>query len=415
MTPPETAPSSRRLPNPAPVCLLIASRVARSVGQGALAANFILELKRLQWSAPSIGAVLSGGILFSIAATLLFGPASDRYGRKPFLAGYELLQCLCAFAGFLTEAGTPSALVLSILAIAGGFGQATGGGAGAFSPVEQSWLSRFLPDRLRAHYFSLNTAIGFFGMALGTLSGLYPHFFPTLSSPEAHARAVFLTVMVGALLSLFLLLLVPDSREKFPTAPLEETLKKEWSLLRTLIGINALNGFSLGLYAPLMAYWFSLRFGKGPGSIGLAMGGGYLLAGLFSLALAPLTRRIGGVRTVIVGRGAGLVFTLLIPLMPTFFLAVFFHLLRVASNQGTIGARQALSVGLVGEARRGLAASLHNVSMQIPQSIGPAMGAALLSHGLLGAPFYIGALIQGGYLYFYYRAFEGFDRDQKKE
>ena len=407
--------SSRRLESPGPVYLLVGARVARSVGQGALAANFVLELKRLHWSAPAIGAVLSGGILFSIAATLLFGPASDKYGRKPFLLGYELLQFLCALGGFLTEAGTPSALVLSLLAIVGGFGQATGGGAGAFSPVEQSWLSRFLPDSLRGHYFSLNTATGFFGMALGTLSGLYPHLFPFLNSPDAHARAVFLTVMGGALLSLLLLLFVPDPWDIATAAPLEETLKKEWSLLRTLVGVNALNGFSLGLYAPLMAYWFSLRFGKGPGAIGLAMGGGYLLAGLFSLASAPLTRRIGTVRTVIVGRGAGLIFTLLIPLMPTFLLAVLVHLLRVASNQGTIGARQALSVGLVGEARRGLAASLHNVSMQIPQSVGPAVGAAFLSHGLLGTPFYLGALLQGGYLYLYYRAFEGFDTHKSQE
>lgn len=410
-----TEPSSRKLANPKPVFLLIGARVARSVGQGALAANFILELKRLHWSAPAIGAVLSGGILFSIAATLVFGPASDKYGRKTFLVGYELLQLFCALAGFLTETGTPSSLVLSFIAIAGGFGQATGGGAGAFSPVEQSWLSRLLPDALRGHYFSLNTATGFFGMALGTLSGLYPTFLPFLGKPEDLARAVFLTVMAGALLSLILLLFVPDPHEVTDTPHLEETLKKEWSLLRTLIGVNALNGFSLGLYAPLMAYWFSLRFGKGPGGIGLAMGGGYLLAGLFSLASAPLTRRIGTVRTVILGRGAGLIFTLLIPLMPTFLLAVLVHLLRVASNQGTIGPRQALSVGLVGEARRGLAASLHNVSMQIPQSVGPAVGASLLAHGLLGTPFYLGALLQGGYLYFYYRAFEGFDRVKQKE
>jgi len=246
-------------------------------------------------------------------------------------------------------------------------------------------------------------------MALGALSGLYPHFFPSLGNPDLLARGVFLTVMSGALLALLLLLFVPDTTSS-PTVVLEETRKSEWALLRTLIGVNSLNGLSLGLYAPLMAYWFSLRFGRGPGSIGLAMAGGYLLAGIFSLASAPLSRRLGTVRTVIAGRGAGLVFTLLIPLMPTFALAVLAHLLRVASNQGTIGARQALSVSLVGEGRRGLAASLHNVSMQIPQSIGPTIGAALLSHGMTGMPFFLGALLQGGYLFFYYRAFEGFDR-----
>ncbi len=91
--------------------------------------------------------------------------------------------------------------------------------------------------------------------------------------------------------------------------------------------------------------------------------------------------------------------------MPTFGWAVFAHILRVALNQSTIGARQAVSIGLVGEDRRGLAASLHNVSMQIPQSVGPVAGAALIAHGFLGLPFILGAVLQGAYLGLYYKAF----------
>lgn len=386
------------------VAFLIASRTARSIGQGALSANFVLELKHLGWSAPSIGMILTGGIVFSIFATLAIGPASDRLGRKKFLAGYELLQLFCALLGFLGERGTPSDLILGFIAIVGGFGQSTGGGAGAFSPVEQSWLARLLPQARRGPVFSLNTASGFIGMALGALSGLYPLLFPGTDGLRRLATAVFLIVAAGAVIALLLILMVPDSLDR-PETLSKETLREEWSLLKTLIGINALNGFSLGLYAPLMAYWFSVRFQKGPESIGLAMSGGYLLAAIFSLFAGRMTSRWGTVRTVIAGRGLGLVFTLMIPLMPTFGLAVGAHILRVALNQSTIGARQALSIGLVGEGRRGLAASLHNVSMQIPQSIGPVAGAALLAHGWLGLPFFLGALLQGGYLTLYYRAF----------
>jgi MFS family permease len=386
------------------VSFLIASRTARSVGQGALSANFILELKHLGWSAPSIGLTLAGGIVFSILATLAIGPASDRFGRKKFLAGYELLQLLCAIMGFLGERGTPSDLILGFIAIVGGFGQSTGGGAGAFSPVEQSWLARLLPEGRRGPVFSINTALGFIGMAFGALSGLYPALFPGATDFRDLAKAVFLTVTAGAAIALALILLVPDSRDKPENIP-QETLQQEWSLLKTLIGINALNGLSLGLYAPLMAYWFAVRFHKGPGSIGLAMSGGYLLAACFSLLAGKLTSRWGTVRTVIAGRGLGLFFTLMIPLMPTFSLSVLAHILRVALNQSTIGARQALSIGLVGERRRGLAASLHNVSMQIPQSVGPIAGAALLAHGWLGLPFFLGAVLQGGYLTLYYLAF----------
>ncbi|MCL4485662.1 MAG: MFS transporter [Nitrospirae bacterium] len=390
------------------VPLLIAARTARSIGQGALSANFILELKRLGWSAPSIGFLLSGGILFSILATLVIGPASDRLGRKRFLLGYESLQLFCAAAGFMTEEGTPSDDVMGVIAIVGGFGQTTGGGAGPFSPVEQSWLARLLPVRERGAIFSVNTALGFAGMAIGALTGLYSHVIPGTSSPGGLARAVFLTVMAGAALALLMILLVPDKTGPSPTVA-SETLRQEWSMLRTLIGINALNGISLGLYAPLMAYWFSVRFHKGPDAIGIAMSGGYLLAAILSYLASRMSTRYGTVLTVIAGRGAGLLFTLLIPLMPTFGLAVLAHILRVALNQSTIGARQALSIGLVGEDRQGLAASLHNVSMQIPQSVGPIAGAALIAHGWLGLPFFLGAILQGAYLGLYYKVFSRHD------
>ncbi len=391
---------------------LMAARTARSLGQGALSANFILELKRLGWSAPSIGLILTAGILFSIFATLMIGPASDRYGRKKFLLGYEFLQLACAMGGFLTELGTPANWILGTIAIVGGFGQTTGGGAGAFSPVEQSWLSRLLPPENRGAMFSLNTALGFLGMSAGALTGLYPHLIPVAATASGLAKFVFLTVFGGALLALLLIILVPDPIDPYESIS-PETLSHEWSLLRTLIGINALNGISLGLYAPLMAYWFSVRFNKGPDSIGIAMSGGYLLAAFLSLMAGRLSSRLGTVPTVIVGRGAGLLFTILIPVMPTFPLAVLAHVLRVALNQSTIGPRQALSISLVGETRRGLAASLHNISMQIPQSVGPTLGAALLAHGMLGLPFYLGALLQGAYLGLYYKAFSGHDPTRK--
>lgn len=390
------------------VLLLIAARTSRSIGQGALSANFILELKRLGWSAPSIGLMLTGGILFSILATLVIGPASDRFGRKRFLLAYESLQLFCAIAGFMTEEGTPANGVLGTIAIIGGFGQSTGGGAGAFSPVEQSWLARLLPEGERGPAFSINTALGFAGMAVGALTGLFPLVLPGASSPGGLARAVFLTVMAGAALALLLILFIPDKISTAVTVQ-PETLRQEWSLLRTMIGINALNGISLGLYAPLMAYWFSIRFHKGPDAIGIAMSGGYLLAAILSYLASHLSTRYGSVATVIAGRGTGLIFTFLIPLMPTFGWAVFAHILRVALNQSTIGARQAVSIGLVGEDRRGLAASLHNVSMQIPQSVGPIAGAALLAHGFLGLPFFLGAVLQGAYLGLYYKAFSRHD------
>lgn len=64
---------------------------------------------------------------------------------------------------------------------------------------------------------------------------------------------------------------------------------------------------------------------------------------------------------------------------------------------------------LTGDERRGFAASVQNVSLQIPRALGPLLSAALIHLGDLRAPFLIAALFQGTYLALYARFFREFD------
>jgi predicted MFS family arabinose efflux permease len=77
-------------------------------------------------------------------------------------------------------------------------------------------------------------------------------------------------------------------------------------------------------------------------------------------------------------------------------------------NQGTAGVRQALVAGLTRDHRRGLAASLQNVSIQIPRAIGPLIAGLLLHAGMLTAPFVLAAIFQGAYLLLYAHFFRDF-------
>jgi MFS family permease len=63
-----------------------------------------------------------------------------------------------------------------------------------------------------------------------------------------------------------------------------------------------------------------------------------------------------------------------------------------------VGARQAVGLKLVGSGRRGLAASLNAISMQVPRAIGPVIGGWLLEANLLALPFSVAAALQAGYL-----------------
>lgn len=181
-------------------------------------------------------------------------------------------------------------------------------------------------------------------------------------------------------------------------------------MLLRLMGINSLNGLAIGIVGPFMAYWFQVRFGAGPDTIGPVIALGFLLSSGAALWSGWLIRRFGAARTVVVMRLAGLVLFVLLPFAPTYGLAAALYVLRAAFNRGTAGARQVVGLRLVGPARRGTAASLNAVSMQIPRALGPLVGGVLLDAQFLALPMLIAAALQAGYLVLYDVTFRRVDQ-----
>ncbi|WP_298136142.1 MFS transporter [Acidiferrobacter sp.] len=390
--------------------LLIVIRAARSVGQGALVVDFALYLHALHWSAPAIGGLFMVALLASATLALFVGPLSDTRGRKAFLQAYEWVQMAAALMA-LTDSRSA---VLAIAAILGGFGHGLNGGAGPFAPVELAWLSEMVEARDRAAVYSLNTAMGFSGMALGALLAALPSFLGTLLPGPLAYRPLFLLVLLGALLGLVLLRTIPEVVRPEPDqkhdtddtrAVADALTRAENRKLLKLFGINALNGIGIGFMGPLMAYWFAIRFHHGPLSIGPIMSVALVVTAVSSLLVGRLTRRYGVVKSVLVMRYLGLAVLLILPLSPSFSIAAILYIIRSALNRGTAGARQALNLGLVRGHRRGLAASLNNVSVQMPRAVGPVFAGLLYHAGFLALPFFIGGGFQAVYLILYRRLF----------
>jgi predicted MFS family arabinose efflux permease len=111
-------------------------------------------------------------------------------------------------------------------------------------------------------------------------------------------------------------------------------------------------------------------------------------------------------------RAAGLVLLVLLPFAPTYPAAMLLYGSRLVMNRGTAGPRQALALGLVPPARRGLAASVNGFSMQLPRALGPAFTGLLFAAGSFAAPFLLAALLQGAYLALFPRVFGGQDPEQ---
>jgi predicted MFS family arabinose efflux permease len=228
-------------------------------------------------------------------------------------------------------------------------------------------------------------------------------------------RPLFLLSAAGSLLCCVLIYRTPDSeagpihRRPMPAqAPHGERARENRLVLRLMVA-NVINGVGVGATGPLIAYWFALRFGKGPAEIGPLMAGGFLMAAPASLGTGYLSKWLGIVRAVVAMRLVGLALLVALPLAPSFGVAGVLYVLRGMFNRGTTGARSALSISIVGPQRRGFAASMANVSMQVPRSFSPVLTGVLFAAGDLDLPFFIGAAFQGAYIAVYYWSFSQFD------
>lgn len=398
----ELHPTTRRL---------LAARAARSVAQGALVADLSLYLHALHWSGLQIGLALTAGGLVAAALSIAIGIVSDRMRRKPFLLYNEALTIVCGLAPLLSAGH--AALVAAI--IVGGFGRGSNGSAGPFAPAEQAWLAEAIPAPRRGWVYSLNTAAGFFGMSAGALLGILPAFWVHSLGPRLAYSPIFIIVAAGGGVNLWLLsgakeLRALQTRTARPAAKSSQARRFENHILMRLFQLNTINGLSIGLTGPLIAYWFALRFHAGPGMIAPMMAVTFALTGATSVFAGRLTERHGLVSAVLWARGIGVMLLVLLPLSPWFWLAALIYMLRLASSGASLGARQAQIVSLVRDERRGLAASVNAASFQVPQSLGPGAAGPMIAAGMFLTPFYLAAALQVIYVIGYGRVFKRYER-----
>jgi MFS family permease len=393
---------------------LLLARTLRSIGQGALVVDFALYLHALHWTGFAIGLVLSGGGLFGAGLSLLVGLSSDRLRRKPFLLSYEIVSLLCGIAALFSA----QALVLATVAIVAGFGRGAMGAAGPFSPVEQAWLAEGVAPEKRGWVYSLNTGMGFWGMGLGALIAILPSLWGSWLGGVLAYRPLFGLVGLTAAANLFL---IGQAHERYrrptriPDAQGEAQIRRlENRILAKLVFINAFNGLAIGLTGPLISYWFALRFQVGPLAIAPVMAATFAITGAASLLTGWLTGRIGIVPSVVWERLIGIGLLALLPIMPSYWLASMVYLLRSVFSRSPAGAQQALTIGLVREERRGLAASLNAVSFQLPRSVGPGIAGYLLEAGQFCLPFYAAAVLQSIYLVWYRKTFRFYEPPRKR-
>jgi MFS family permease len=396
------------------VRLLFVTRAVRLFAYGFLSVVLVLYLAEVGLSDWQIGLLLTmtlaGDTVFSLAITT----TADRVGRKRMLITGAGLMVLGGAAFALSDRFVPLLMAATVGVIS-----PSGNEVGPFLAIEQAALAQGIRDGPRTRMFAWYNLTGSLATAAGALAcGL------GVQSLQAHAVSPLLSyrtilsayAAAGVGLAVLFGRLSPESEA--PAALLSKDYsgrRLSWGLHRSravvfkLSALFALDAFAGGfVLQSVIAFWFHVRFGADPATLGGILFGANLLAGTSALAAAALARRIGLLNTMVFTHAPSNLLLILVPLMPTLPLAVSALFLRFAISQMDVPARQSYTAAVADSDERSAAAGITGVARTTGAALSPALAGLLLgSPGLASAPFVVAGVLKLIYDGLLYRMFRG--------
>jgi MFS family permease len=391
--------------------LLFLTRFLRLFAYGLISVILVFYLVGLGLSESQTGLLLTLTLVGDTAISLFLTTQADRVGRRRMLIVGALLM---AGAG-LVFAFTRSFLWLVIAGTIGVISP-SGNEVGPFLSIEQAALSHVVANRTRTEVFAWYTLVGSFATALGALVGgeLSHALQGTTVSQINGYRAVVLVYAVLGLVLAVLFTRVSRDAEATPSEAEGATglgrlfgVHKSGHVVAKLSGLFALDAFAGGfVLQSLAAYWFYLRFGVNPATLGIIFFWANILSGISALLASRLAARFGLVRTMVATHLPSNVLLLLVPLMPNLRLAVLVLLARFSISQMDVPTRQSYTMAVVSPEERSAAAGITGVARTTGAAISPMFVGLLFARpALISVPFFIAGTLKIIYDLLLYREF----------
>jgi MFS family permease len=173
-----------------------------------------------------------------------------------------------------------------------------------------------------------------------------------------------------------------------PRQILQPDSRQHVSKLAALFAVDSFaGGFVL---QSIVAFWFFSTFDVPLSTISLVFLGANVLTAISFLAAARLARKIGLVNTMVFTHIPSNIFLILVPLAPSFLLALAFYLARMSLSQMDVPTRQSYTVAIVRPEERTAAAGITNLSRNVSQAISPSIAGSVLQFLTSSLPFFVG-------------------------
>lgn len=393
--------------------LLFLTRFLRLFAYGSLSVVLIFYLIGLGLNESQAGLLLTLTLLGDTVISLYLTTRADRIGRRRMLVVGAILMAAAGLAFACTRN-------LFFLIIAGTIGviSPSGNEVGPFLSIEQAALAHVVPDLSRTEVFAWYTLAGSLATAMGALfAGLITNALQkTAMTPVTTYRVVvFLYAAIGALLVCLFSGLssaaeVNVPREESAAPPSMRTffgVERSHRVVVKLSSLFALDSFAGGFVVQsFAAYWFYLRFGVNPATLGVIFFWANIFAGISALIASRLAARWGLVNTMVFTHLPSNILLILVPLMPSLELAILVLLIRFSISQMDVPARQSYIMAVVNKEERSAAAGITGVARTTGAAISPLfVGFMFARHSWINVPFFLAGALKIVYDLLLYKDF----------
>jgi MFS family permease len=331
-----------------------------------------------------IGAIVFGTLLGSAALTLWVGLATDRLGRRRVLLAACALMMLTGI-GFAT---TRSFWPLFVVAVVGTLNPSAGD-VSLFLPVEQAALAEAAEPRDLTAMFAMYNVAGATAGAFGALASGVPAILATRHgwALASSLRSGFVAYSIIALVafSVYWRLSpgVEVERQPVKAAP----LAKSRAIVMRLSALFSIDAFGGGFtIQSLLALWLFRRFDISVQAAGTFFFVAGLLGSLSQFLSSALAARFGRINTMVFTHLPSNMMLIVAALMPTAGLAMAALLIRSATSQMDVAARQSYVMAVVPPEERAAAATVTNVPRSLAAAMAPLPAGAMLDHSSFGWP-----------------------------
>ncbi len=401
--------------------LLFLTRFTRLFAYGLISVVLVFYLVGIGLTESQTGLLLTLTLLGDTAISLYLTTRADRVGRRRMLIIGALL---------MAAAGLVFALTRNFfwLVVAGTIGviSPSGNEVGPFLSIEQAALSHVVSDKARTEVFAWYTLTGSLATAMGALFGgvLSQALQKSSTMPVAGYRAVVVLYAGLGLVLAFLFTRVSRGAEASPSEASTSGGPRRWLGIHTsrhvvakLSGLFTVDAFAGGFVVQsFAAYWFYLRFGVNPATLGAIFFWANILSGISALLAARLAARFGLIRTMVLTHLPSNILLLLVPLMPNLKLAVLALLLRFSISQMDVPTRQSYTMAVVSPEERSAAAGITGVARTTGAAISPLFVGFLFARpALINVPFFIAGTLKIVYDLLLYKEFISMKPPEEKQ